>query len=98
MNERQLMFKTLDNPTRLLFWTIDEFLVMATPIFLGLCFGSIILIFLAAILKPCHSKIKKKLPYGTLKHLLYWHLPTASLKKMGRVKRLPSSHLRELLL
>jgi hypothetical protein len=32
MTERQLMFKTLDNPTRLLFWTIDEFLVMATPI------------------------------------------------------------------
>jgi conjugal transfer pilus assembly protein TraL len=95
MNERQLMFKTLDHPIRILFWTIDEFLVMAIPIFLGLCFGSIILILAAAILKPCHSKIKKKLPYGTLKHLLYWNLP---MKKMGRLKRLPSSHFRELLL
>ena len=98
MTERQLMFKTLDNPIRILFWTIDEFSVMAIPIFLGLCFGSITLMIFAVILKPCHSKIKKKLPYGTLKHTLYWNLPIFWLQKMGRLKSLPSSHYRELLL
>lgn len=98
MNERQLMYKTLDNPIRILFWSVDEFLLLAGPLFLSMCLGSISLIFIGFILKPFYTKIKKQLPYGAFKHMLYWNLPTSTLRRMGRIKSLPPSHCRELLL
>jgi conjugal transfer pilus assembly protein TraL len=95
MNDRKLLLRTLDNPLRVLYWSIDEFMVLAFPLFLTLCLGSIFFVLIGFVLKPCYSKFKKNFPNGSFVHKLYWYLPT---KSIGRVKHLPASYYRELLL
>jgi len=77
---------------------MDEFLVLATPFFLCLCFGNLFFLLGALVAKPFYTKLKKRFPQGTFKHQLYWHFPKRALEKMGKIKRLPPSHCRELLL
>jgi len=98
MQDHQYFYKTLDNPIRVLFWTVDEFLILITPLFLSLCLGNVFLLFGGIILKPCYSKIKRKFPNGLFKHKLYWSLPHNFLERTGKTKHLPPSHVRELLL
>ena len=98
MDESQHIYKTLDNPIRFLFWGMDECLIVAVPFFLGLCLHKFVLLFGGMILKHCFSKIKKKFPHGAFAHKLYWHLPTPALKHLSKIKNLPPSHQRELLL
>lgn len=95
MEERQYIFKTLDNPIRLLFWSLDEFLMMITPLFLGICVGSLFLMSLTFVVKPLYSRVKKKYPNGALRHKLYWEFPTSSYNKVGKFHSLPPSHIRE---
>ncbi len=95
LHRNTYLFKTLDNPSRLLFWEIDDFLCFVVPIFLGLSFDSLYLILTALPLKLMYSRLKKKFPYGQYKHQLYWHLPTHTIKYL---KHLPPSHQREYLL
>ena len=83
---------------RVLFWRVDEFAIIVVPIFLGLLIGSILFMTLGFLLKPFYSRLKKKYPRGTLKHKLYWHLPTSIVGKMGICQTIPPSHKRELLL
>jgi type IV conjugative transfer system protein TraL len=87
-------FKTLDHPSRILFWKLDEFFVMIVPIFLSLALGSLFMAF-GVFLKIPYKKLKKKFSHCSLMHHLYWYLPT---KRLSHLKRLPPSHQRELVL
>jgi len=98
MSGSQFLYKSLDNPIRILFWSMDEFLVLATPFFLCLCFGNVLFLLGTVVAKPLYAKMKKKFPRGVFKHHIYWNLPKRALEKMGKIKRLPPSHCRELLL
>lgn len=95
---RHFTIQTLDNSPRVLFWTIEEFLCLAVPVFIGLCFGYIFLVPIGLFIKPIYSKMTKRMPRGALNHRLYWLFPTKSLIKMGIVKNMPQSHYREFIL
>ena len=98
LERSHLVFKTVDNPLRILFWELDEFLCIAAPLFLGMCFSSFLLMCSGIVAKPLYTRLKKKCPNQHFKHMVYWYLPTRQLKKMGIVKNLPPSHVRAYLL
>jgi type IV conjugative transfer system protein TraL len=88
--------KTLDNKPRVLFWEFDEFLSLVVPLFLGMAFGSLLLALSAIFTKQLYSKIKKKMPFGSFLHKIYWIFPTRALRSV--IKTLPPSHNREFIL
>jgi len=85
---------TLDNTPRLLFWGVDEFLLMASPILLGLVTGKLLIVFPALLLKPLYTRMKRRFPKGSLKGYLYWHLPHGVTTRMGMFRKAPPSHIR----
>lgn len=91
---KHYIFKTLDNPPRILYWPIDEFLIMIVPVFFGIVFGCFPLM-LGAFLKAPYTRFKKFLSYKSILHYAYWYLPTSYLQVAGNFKKLPSSHTRE---
>lgn len=98
MNEKNYyIFKTLDNSPRLLYWAVDEFLIMVVPIFLGIFFGSFLLM-TGSFLKVFYTRLKKAIGYGSIAQYAYWHLPTNYFQQMGHFKRLPPSYIREYIL
>ncbi|WP_068470645.1 type IV conjugative transfer system protein TraL [Parachlamydia sp. C2] len=96
--QRHYIFKTLDNPMRVVFWSIDEFLIMVIPLFIGFILANVLILLSGIVLKFFYAKLKKKNSNQSFKHLLYWYLPTHNLKKQGIVKNFPDSHVREFLL
>ncbi len=84
----------LDEPFKLILWTVDEFLLLVMPFvigmvflnspLLGLCLGSGLLWGL--------KRIKGEQGHYFLYNLLYWYLPT-----LFRFKATPPSYQRELL-
>lgn len=96
--EEGRIYKTLDNVPRFLFWTFDEFLLLAIPVFLGLLVGSFLLMALGFALRPIYKRMKKKYKRGSMMHALYWRLPKRAFKQMGILKRIPGSHYRKLVL
>lgn len=97
-SNRHRILKTMDNPPRVLVWELDEFLVVASPLFLGICLGSILVSFSGLALKPIYSRIRQRLQRGVLSSYIYWLLPSRALKRRGFFVRLPDSHERDLLL
>ncbi|MFQ5729705.1 MAG: type IV conjugative transfer system protein TraL [Waddliaceae bacterium] len=95
---KNLIYKTLDNSPRVLFWTIDEFAVLAVPVFLGVLMGSLLVMSLGLVLRAIYTKLKKRCPKGTLMHRLYWRLPQKAFNRAGILKRIPGSHHRKFLL
>lgn len=93
--QQNLIIKTLDNAPRLLFWSADEFLLLAVPLFIGIVFGSFLLMISGFAIKPLLTRLKKRYPKGFLKHRLYWILPKSAFSFSGTLKRVPPSHLRE---
>lgn len=94
-----VILQTLDNPLRILFWNFDEFMVMTLPIFLGIVLGSLTVMLLGVPVKVLYSRARKGSRRGvSLQHRLYWHLPTSTLNRAGVVKKLPPSHVRDILL
>lgn len=91
---QHIIFKSLDNPARILFWNIDEFLLMALPFFIGVLLSSWCLMFSGFIVKYIYSKFYKNHPRFILNHILYWYLPTGKLKKIGLFKSFAPSHIR----
>lgn len=64
----------LDDPPTLFFWEIDEVIVMATFIFMGILVGALLSLGLAGV--ACAQilrRIKKKSSEGVFLHFLYWH-------------------------
>jgi len=90
---KRRIFRTLDNPSRMLFWTLDEFFIMMIPIFLSIALGNL-LIALGVLIKIPYNKMKRQFSTSLL-HYAYWYLPT---KHMRYLKRMPPSHQRELIL
>lgn len=98
MDAPRVTLKTLDNYPRVLFWSIDEFLCFALPVFVGICLGSVLIGLSGALLKPLYGRFKRKLTRGALSRWIYWSFPGSVLKKMGMIQTLPPSHQREILL
>lgn len=94
-NKHQL-YKTLNNPLRVIFWSIDEFLLMVIPLLIGFMMASPFILLSGFVLIIIYLKLKKKFP--ALKHMVYWYLPTRRLRKQKIIKNLPSSHIREFML
>lgn len=97
MDNQSTIFKTMDNTPRILFWEIDDFLVMSAPFFMGILAGSICLMLSGIVLKKFYARWKKRYPRGLLRHTIYWHMPTKAVNKLGIFKRLPQSHKRDFL-
>lgn len=98
MENKKTILKTLDNPMRIIFWSMEEFLIMIVPLFLGFMLANFFVLLSGIVLKIIYAKFKNKSTQRYFKHVLYWHLPTNNLKKQGIVKNLPPSHIREYLL
>lgn len=92
------IIKNLDNSPRMLFWEIDEFALMVAPFFIGLAIGSVFLMGSGFFLRIAYARIKRKMPKGVIQYTIYWILPKSILEHFGLIKRLPGSHLRELVL
>lgn len=84
--------KHLNDPPRLLFWTMDEALLLFVPIFfgtiahhfvLGLCAGP--------VLQQCFKRIKGHEGESLLLRYAYWMLPSEVLP----FRAMPPSHKRE---
>lgn len=97
VESKHYIYKTLDNEPRILYWPIDEFLVMVLPVFCGIVFGCFFLM-LGSFLKVPYTRIKKRLSHRSTVHYAYWHLPTDYMKGVGHFKSLPPTHHREYLL
>jgi len=93
-----IVIKTLDNTPRVLFWGVDEFLILVVPIFLGVLLGSFLVMTLGPVLKTLYTKSTKRFARGALKHKLYWMLPRQAFRGVGILKKIPPSHLRDLVL
>lgn len=83
--------KRLDEPERLLFWSIDEACIMIMPIFIGLMLGHVIIglsIGIFGYLK--WRKLKGNNQANLIRALAYWVLPSS----IFRLKKTPPSHIR----
>lgn len=97
MDNHNQIYKTMNNTPRMLFWGIDEFLIMAVPFFIGLLIGSIAVMLCGFVLKGFYRRTKKRYPKGMIRHSLYRNLPDWIFKRIGVFKRLPPSHKRDFL-
>lgn len=82
----------LDDPMRLLKWTLDEAAVILIPPFFGLAVGHLIpgMVF-SAIGFWGITGVKKRVGFVSLKHALYWYFPHNN----RALPNTPPSHIRE---
>ena len=74
--DQHLILHHLDDPLRILYWTLDEASVMILPVFGGLALEKPLLgIIFAGLCFWGLRHIKKRFGLSTLKHALYWYLP-----------------------
>lgn len=90
--EQHLILHHLDDPLRVLYWTVDEAAVLIFSPFIGVMInqplmGGAFSIFGTWLI----IKLKKMLGGGTLKHALYWHFP----HNRSRLGHTPPSCIRE---
>jgi|SaaInlStandDraft_3_1057020.scaffolds.fasta_scaffold31389_2 conjugal transfer pilus assembly protein TraL len=97
-NDQHVIIKSLDNLPRFLFWSLDDFLVMVIPFFIGMVMESLLVMVMGVLIRPFYSKLKRRYPHGSLKHFIYWYFPHEACSKSGCFKNLPPSHKRERLL
>lgn len=93
-----MICKTFDHPLRILFWSADEFFILALFCFLGLLLKSLILLVLAWVLQRGLAHVKKSQQHQALSHYMYAYFPTHVCQKANYFLGLPPSHLKELLL
>jgi conjugal transfer pilus assembly protein TraL len=82
----------LDEPFKLILWTLDEVFGMALPLFIGWYFFGAFLVgaCLSAVALILIKKIKGEQGSHYLLYLLYWHLPP-----LYQFKMIPPSYQRE---
>lgn len=95
MEDKGIIFKTLDNTPRMLFWDMDELLMVMVPFFIGGVLGSYLIMLSGFVIKKFYRRSKKRYPKGLLKHIIYWNIPTNVCIKAGIFKSLPHSHKRD---
>jgi len=93
-NDKYQIPKYLDDPFKIVLFTLDEFLALVIPFFIGLwvfdfpiC-GSIV----GAIMVFALKKIKGERGHYYLYHLMYWYLPP-----LRKFRSTPPSHMRDFL-
>ena len=90
--DSHLILHHLDDPLRILNWTLDEAASLMLPVFVGLGFERPLLGLMAS--GACFyalRRLKKKAGPHTLRHGLYWYLPHTSRK----LPKTPPSFIRE---
>jgi len=98
MNQKKhYIFQTLDHVPKILYWAVDEFFLIIFPIFFAIACKCFILMLIAFLNIP-YTRLKKKLSHRALVHYAYWYLPTAYLQKLGLIKNLPQTCIKEYLL
>ncbi|WP_042280648.1 type IV conjugative transfer system protein TraL [Candidatus Protochlamydia sp. R18] len=90
--------KTFDQSIRILFWSLDEFLILIPLSFVGIFLRSLVLLGLAILLKTLYVQMKKKSRHQPLSHYLYQYFPTSFCQKLGYFEGLPPSHLKKVIL
>ena len=92
------ILRTLDNPARFLFWNMNDFIILAVPIFLGAGLESLLIMLSGPFMWIAWDKMQKSNRKNgrVFKHYLYWNLPTSIFRK--KLKRVPDSHKRDLIL
>jgi type IV conjugative transfer system protein TraL len=77
MSQNPYLLNHLDDPMRFLFFTLDEFFVLAIPLFVGMFIGKMFLgAFCALVLYQVLKGIKKAFKNANFRQLTYWFLPT----------------------
>jgi type IV conjugative transfer system protein TraL len=64
--------KTLDNTPRLIFWPVDEAMMLIIPFMLGVLFGSLLIVLGSFIYAFSYRKFRKKNKEHNFKALSYW--------------------------
>ena len=92
MSNKHLITQHLDEPFKVILWTLDELLVIFVPfLVLMFCFGSPLSGFgLGSLAFIVLRKVKGEAGHYFLHHVLYWHFP-----RLFLLKKTPPSHLRE---
>ncbi len=96
--DQRMTCKTFDQSIRILFWTVDEFLILIPMCFVGIFFRSLFLLALALSLKIFYTHVKKACRYQSFSHYLYVYFPTNVCQKFEYFEGLPPSHLKEVFL
>lgn len=90
--DQHKLLRHLDDPLRLLKWTVDETLILILTPFVGLAIESMTFGIGAAALGFWGlRKIKKSVGVGRLRHAVYWYLP----HNTRRLRQTPPSYRRE---
>lgn len=90
--------KTFDQSIRILFWTLDEFIILIPMCLLGVFLHSLFLLCFAIALKAIYTKVKKNRRHRHLTHYLYQYFPTLICQRLGFFEGIPPSHLKEVIL
>ncbi len=92
--DTHLILHHLDDPLRILKWTLDEAGVILIPPFLSVLFENVLLGFAISVVGYwALRQIKRRFGEGTLKHAMYWYLP----HNRRHLKKTPPSYIREYL-
>lgn len=90
--DKYVILRYLDNPVRILFWTIDEMLIVFAPIAIGFISGFPGISLIIATLGYLGLRyIKTHFGNGLLRHAIYWYLPFTETSLQVKVK----SYIRE---
>lgn len=90
-NNKLRVVEYLDEPERILFFTVDEFVCLMFPIALGIQTKHLLLGLLCGILMMLLArKLKSQDEDRFLQRQLYWYFPAI----LNRLKVVPASHLR----
>jgi type IV conjugative transfer system protein TraL len=77
MSQNPYLLNHLDDPMRFLFFTLDEFFVLAIPLFVGMFMGQMLSgALVSLILYQVLKRIKKAFKNAGFRQLTYWFLPT----------------------
>jgi|JI7StandDraft_1071085.scaffolds.fasta_scaffold26540_2 type IV conjugative transfer system protein TraL len=92
MNRDYYLLNHLDDPLRFFFFTMDEFLVLAGPLLVGMLINKMLWGALCSLILYKLLTLIKKLAKGVnLRQLAYWFLPT----KKSTLKLYVPSYYRE---
>lgn len=94
----QMIYKTFDQPIRILLWTFDEFIVLFPLCLVGVFLKSFFLLVLVVILNAVYKNVKKKFHNQSISHFFYRNFPTDVCQKIGFFEGLPPSYLKSVLL
>lgn len=85
--------KYLDEPTKLIIFTIDELVILVIPILIGLFTDKLLLgLTMGFGLMSLLKKLKGEEGHYFIYHLLYWYVP-----QLVKLKSTPPSYIRDIL-